>query len=74
MGASCYALPVAVKHVSDKADLIFPHPKHGIRDYCVKQSGNYKLTHNYSCMEHPATHARSSALDDFAWFTAQITV
>jgi hypothetical protein len=52
VGASCFALPVALKHVSDKADLIFPHPKHDIRDYSVTQTGNYKLTYNYTYMEH----------------------
>ena len=52
VGASCSVLPVAVKLFSDNADLIFPHPKHDIRNCSVTQGGNYKLTCNYTWMEH----------------------
>ena len=76
-GCQLYPLPVALKHVSDKGDLIFPHPKHDTRDYSVTQSGNYKLTYNFTCMEHSYVQQLmqdSVSLCDFTLFTAQITI
>lgn len=76
-GCQLYPLPVALKNVSDKEDLIFPHSKHDTRDYSVAQSGNYKLTYNFTCMalNYVQQFMQDSVmLCDFPWFTAQITI
>ena len=75
-GCQLYPLPVALKHVSDKGDLIFPRPKQDTRDCSVTRCGNYKLTYNFTCMEHNYHQQLmhdSVSLCEFTFFTTQIT-